>query len=881
VAFAWQHELEIGATVVDADHRALAELLARAQDVYAKGDARAAVKLLRLFLAKFTRHFEDETGFLGRRGCGDMAARRSEYWTAHAIFSAHSLEADDVEIIGQMIAFAEAWLIDHIVRQDTPQRAHFLDGRTESRHSGWRLGFDVIKLRWRIALLALVPLVVLAGVAVATFTVLNETLDSMRRLSAMNRLNDEISAVVHELQRERSLCTMFLGDRRLGPGLLDEQFARTNAAVVGFHLAAKDLDNDIRLGEAQERLRSAHASLDLIAEVRHDLLTGSYNAIETMDSYGLAIEDLTAVVPEVMRSILPSDFTKLTLAQSYLIQAKERAGRERAAGINALSGGAPDRTLKPVHLLASEQEALAEGFMALAPIDLANAFAAADREAHEPLNAMRRALETEDSVTLSVQEWYDVTSARIDAMRAVEVELTRRLNTAVAKLGEKTQERVLFFGGGLAVMVLVSLAMVGGLAWTVLPQLGRLGEAIRQLAGGTRLVTIPGLAARDELGDIARTLQQLKERLVHGDLLEARRLTANVERLRVVADNVPGVVFRVLEPDGRPPVVACVSRKLRDITGLSPTEVIDRPVRSVLRRLLSSSDWLGLLHALSRTPHRAVDFEFKLRDGLGGQMRWMCVLASPSKTEGGWVWDGVALDVTALKTAQEERTRIAAELDRIRGAQMASEVRSEMSAMISPLEDHAAKAARLLPAGSPERAEVEAVLAGLRRLRGADAAEQTPPARPVSLAGMVRRNTERLAALLPPGTALRTTLAAEEALVLGEEDEVAAILLDFCAVAAGNLAGQPALELAVDMVTLGHDGQYVRLCVGGDGGFDLPEAPQVTDEALTGDPALGESVHTVERLGGWTVLSGAGRFEIYLPVHEVRSGNIIQFRGGA
>ncbi|MEW5726911.1 MAG: nitrate- and nitrite sensing domain-containing protein [Pseudomonadota bacterium] len=651
----WRGDLAVGGEIPDDEHRRLMDLLARAQAAYAAGNVRLAVRLLRQFLVDFDRHFDDEQRRLSLAGCPAVHTRATDYRTAHAIFSVHPLEPDDVEVIGQMIDYARAWLLDHVIRQDMPL-AGFLAGKRAERR---RLGMP--KLRWRIALLALVPLVALAGVVAASVWEMERNAASMRLMARMNHLNTRIGDVVHELQHERGLATLFLTDRRLGRAELDAQFARTNLAAAELHEAVAHIEDDITDGGVRDRLTNALIALSLVEEVRDDLREGSYDAVETVDFYTTAIEDLAVVAPDVVRTVLTSDFAKLTFAQILLQQAKEIAGRERAAGIAILSGATPELASQSVRDLGSEQRALGESFIAMAPGDLAAAYRAADHVAEMPMDWMRRNLESGDIDKVSAQEWFDATTHRIDAFRAVETEVAARLAADADALDDRSRGRLLLLGTGMVALALVSVAMMLGLGWTILTPLIRLAKAVRRLADGDRLVAIPELDSHDELGGFARSLQLMKERLVHGDLLEARRLTTNAERLRVVADNTPGVVFRVQERRSGSPVVVCASRKLREVVGLAPTEMVDKPLWKVLRQLCRPEDWAGLLRILQMTGHRTLNFEFRLR---GGE-RWLRVAASPYPTEQGWVWDGVVLDVTALKAAERERGRMAEELARL------------------------------------------------------------------------------------------------------------------------------------------------------------------------------------------------------------------------
>lgn len=714
----WSDDLALGAAEVDVQHRVLVDVLSDANVTFQTGDVRGAVLLLRRFLAEFAAHFADEQRRLTELGCDTVTEREREYSTSHFIFAAHPLEADDVEVIGQLLNYANAWLLDHIVRQDSPVRGLLAPPATMERR---RFRFDVIKLRWRIAALGLVPLLVLTGLVVVSGVELERNAAAMRLMSRMNHMNAHISDLMHELQHERGLATLVYYDRRLGRDKLQDQYRATDAAMRSFRDLATELETDLPAGAAARKLDGALHSLDLIKEVRDDVDTGSFDAVENMDFYTTAIEDLALLVPEVVRTFLPSDFAKLTFAQVFLQQVKERAGHERAAGVAILSSGAPGRPIVSVRDLAAEQRALATGFMALAPADLAAAYRAAERLNEGPMTWMRNALETGELTYLSAQEWFEVTSHRIDAMRDVESMLTERLDAEADNLDRTTNQRYLVMVSGMAVLMLMSLVMVLSLGWSILPPLARLAAAVRRLANGERAVSIPGLASRDELGGVARFVEQLKERLVHSDLLDARRLTANAERLRVVADNTPGIVFRVFQAETGSSVVVCASRKARDILGLSPADIVDIPVRRLLRRMVAPSDWGGLLHMMRRQEPSSMSFEFQIRHDRPGAPRWLRVVVSPTPTEGGWLWDGVALDVSGLKAAERERHRIAGEAGRLGAAApqpvpTARGVAIQVSLGLRPLSQHAEQALRNLPPDAPGFEDIQAILADVRRL---------------------------------------------------------------------------------------------------------------------------------------------------------------------
>ena len=114
----WSEDLAIGVAAIDGAHRELVESLAEANSAFDSGDVRAALRLLRRFLSAFANHFAVEQRILAAAGSDAVAARDREWRTSQFVFAAHPLEADDVEVLGQLLNCANAWLVDHILCQD-------------------------------------------------------------------------------------------------------------------------------------------------------------------------------------------------------------------------------------------------------------------------------------------------------------------------------------------------------------------------------------------------------------------------------------------------------------------------------------------------------------------------------------------------------------------------------------------------------------------------------------------------------------------------------------------------------------------------------------------------------------------------------------------
>ncbi len=137
-------------------------------------------------------------------------------------------------------------------------------------------------------------------------------------------------------------------------------------------------------------------------------------------------------------------------------------------------------------------------------------------------------------------------------------------------------------------------------------------------------------------------------------------------RLRSIAANLPGIVFqRVLTADGRLKY-HYVSDGIRHLLGIDPAEVMADA--EAFLRVMAPGDREKYLAALTHSAETLEPVEDELRVvGRDGRARWLRGSARPRRADNGDVlWDGVTLDVSDRKEA-EERLRFLAYYDPVTG----------------------------------------------------------------------------------------------------------------------------------------------------------------------------------------------------------------------
>ncbi len=194
----------------------------------------------------------------------------------------------------------------------------------------------------------------------------------------------------------------------------------------------------------------------------------------------------------------------------------------------------------------------------------------------------------------------------------------------------------------------------------------RSGKAVRRevpafVTDGTRLFLAVKFPIRDSSGEIVAI------GTISTDITEQRRAEAALresdQRLRSIAENIPGTVYqRILHGDGRT-TYSYVSPGVSNVMGLDAEEVMKRPEtltdnihpddREMRRRAIEVS-------ARTLKPY---DAEYRYFTAARGVI-WIRAFARPRRQDNGdIVWDGITLDVTKRKHAEEALEKARDELE--------------------------------------------------------------------------------------------------------------------------------------------------------------------------------------------------------------------------
>lgn len=394
------------------------------------------------------------------------------------------------------------------------------------------------KLLMLITLPVLISTVLLVKQVINSYTVNQQT----GELSIYTALVTVNSALVHEVQKERGATAGFLGSKgQQFSDVLREQRVKTK------QLEQKWTDfihqNEIENSSLKRLVQEVKQQLKGISDVRGRVDSLQIPLAEALKYYTglnaklLSAGALTANLSEDVRLM------RASLAYYNFLQAKERAGIERAVLSNTFAGDqfAPGMYEKFVTLV-TEQKTYSRIFMNLA-LDkhLALFTDFSNSAASQEVEKLRSSASEKASIggfNIESKYWFGESTKRINLLKKLEDTLAEDLIFEARYEQEQAKLALMFY----TVLLLVSLIVVTFIAYNIIRGLNRQVNALSTVMNSVckehDLRLRAEVFSQDELGQVAEGLNATLENFSRAIHL----LSDNCNTLVTIADETAGVV---------------------------------------------------------------------------------------------------------------------------------------------------------------------------------------------------------------------------------------------------------------------------------------------------------------------------------------------------
>jgi len=398
-----------------------------------------------------------------------------------------------------------------------------------------------ISINRRLWIAVLLPLAAMGYLVATQISGMWESYRHMQRIVVVSENVGLVGDAVHLLQVERGLSATYIGTAGAdAKAELDRARANADAAldkIGGLSRSEAVLDDD---GLARH-LRGVEAKLSLLSDARGAIDKRAFTAAQSFTAYTDTIGSMVGLAHDLSMKGVDSNIATRIIAYNQLMQAKEIAGQERATGAGFIGAERVDPArLVDFAQMGGAQAALLDNFVSLQEPEQRSAMAAG-----LAVPALKEIEATRNEIILGGADaalhgldggkWFAAASARIDAMKEIEIRTLGQIASLAAAdaaeaLADLRTIAVLGVVGGLLMIGLSSF-----MAMTIVKPLNRLVGAMRELAAGSLEEREIGGGRKDEIGDMARAVEVFRLAAIRNAELEeeaeATRRRAEEERL--------------------------------------------------------------------------------------------------------------------------------------------------------------------------------------------------------------------------------------------------------------------------------------------------------------------------------------------------------------
>ncbi|WP_420548639.1 methyl-accepting chemotaxis protein [Curvivirga sp.] len=377
------------------------------------------------------------------------------------------------------------------------------------------------------------PMLALFGFAGISIYSQSSIVSEINKVEQLAEIAPSFSGLVHEMQKERGSSALYISQKGQGSSkqMLTAQHKETDKAFASLDAALKHFDLDSYDKDLTNRLKTAQKEYTKLSNTRSAILNQNMN-VSTMAKYytGTIAKTLNFIEKMPELSSIGSVNTRI-IAYIAFLQAKERAGIERAMGSAGFGAGAFNETVHQRFLsLIAQQNAYLDIFTKNAPQTIVEEYndIMAMNPATEDVQGMRKiALKAGyggDIGSTTGSYWFNTITEKIESLKEVEDIIANDiLDHAIQFRDDAVNTLIIEF---IVAAIAIVLAIIVGtlISREITASTRRLTHSMDELSSGNLEVRVAGQNRQDEVGIMARAVLVFQEHMIEArDLAEKQR----------------------------------------------------------------------------------------------------------------------------------------------------------------------------------------------------------------------------------------------------------------------------------------------------------------------------------------------------------------------
>lgn len=340
----------------------------------------------------------------------------------------------------------------------------------------------------------------------------------MKDLNNVAHLATSVSALVHELQKERGASAGYISSKDGNfNNLLNNQKKKTNEKLKSLLESFGNLDTAVFGAGLSKKINATTVTLGQLEKIRNQVIEHHLSVNQMTNFYTFAVAELLSIVEEMASVSQDKQMSSMVRAYIYFLQGKENAGLERAIGsIGFEAAKFTPPLIKRFLELIAKQETFFKIFLNIATSEHQALYAKTISdpiivEVEQLRNIAQQSLYTNSTQGVQGLYWFEAMTKKINLLMQIENRIAAELKQ-LANLKLAEAEKSEFYYTLFAIVIFVMTGGVAfGLSRGIAIPLDEASKILKELATGNLDVEIAPRKENTEIGNVFSGLEKFKQ----------------------------------------------------------------------------------------------------------------------------------------------------------------------------------------------------------------------------------------------------------------------------------------------------------------------------------------------------------------------------------